>query len=222
MIEIVYMDKEYNRKPFHQDDGGDFSVDIKMGEEGEDKVIRILEKHIGSKFSRKNKIIINGVEKTENLTNEEKKKLSECDLIFENDSKAEVKTDDHEVKGNILFEYEKLLYRQKLSNGGQMPFCIPSGISVTKSDYFVYSYNDKRERECFVFDTDAILSLINENKETKELYMEGKWCGDGKRAHCWRFTKEEIFEFFKNKPGLTVYNLDTGEILDSINTFLTY
>lgn len=103
---------------------------------------------------------------------------SQYDIVITNDDQPiylEVKRDRYlDTTNNICIEYE--------SNG------IPSGISVTTADYYVYFNNDMSR--CWLIDTNYIRQLIDNRK-----YHRNISCGYKSLSRAYLFNVELFNEY---------------------------
>ena len=140
----------------------DFNKDIKIGEQGEDFIKNYLIKNFGFKFIKK-------------------KHTQDYDLLMEYNNREvtyEVKTDIYpEDTGNLVVEFE---CRKK-----------PSGINVTKADYFVTYF--PKFNEIWNIKSDTLKQLIKEHR-----FKKTSGSGDDKsETKLYLIPKEKYKEHFK-------------------------
>ena len=145
----------------------DYNKDKVQADKGEDFVIGYLES-VGFKFIRKSA-----------SDGDDKSELKEFDLLMsykEREVKYEVKTDMYpKDTGNLVVEFE---CRGK-----------PSGINVTKADYFTTYFT--KIGEIWNIKTDKLKRLITENE------FKSVPGGDDKKAKMYKIPREKFRKHFK-------------------------
>lgn len=141
----------------------DYKKDKVKGDKGEAFARKFLEGN-GCKFIRES-----------STKNDENKEFDHLYSYNGKEVKYEIKTDTYPETGNLAVEFED---RNK-----------PSGIDVTKADYFLTCFPNRRE--IWNIKTDKLKKLITEN-EFK--VVSG---GDGKKAKMYLIPREQFREHFR-------------------------
>lgn len=102
--------------------------------------------------------------------------FKEYDLIFDNNIKVEVKIDRLGINtGNFCIEY---MYNN-----------IESGISSTKSDYYLYFMVGNSKEYVYKIPTVKIREIIKNNN------FRSIDCGDGRRSKCYLINREVFKDY---------------------------
>lgn len=102
--------------------------------------------------------------------------FKEYDLIFDNNIKVEVKIDRLGINtGNFCIEY---MYNN-----------IESGISSTKSDYYLYFMIGNSKEYVYKIPTVKIREIIKNNN------FRSIDCGDGRRSKCYLINREVFKDY---------------------------
>jgi len=173
----------------------DMKNDLKIGLHGEEKVVKILEKHLGLKFiSYNDASTIKG--------------LKEYDLVFvdQNGKKVtvEVKTDVYGKKSNNIV-FEKSSRKE------------PSGITTTTADYWVNFFYHKGE--IWLFEVTDLKDIIKTevgkcSRGDIDAYMDYCYGGDDDTSFMYRAPVDELFNGYSSNK-LEVLDLKSN-ILNEI------